>query len=230
MPNKPKTVYVPPPVSPHAHLDQLRQLWEVFEGEDVDTTLGPMQKMLAKMALGPHGLRKLRVMHIEEMVAAGYNDTQIYLAFATPDSDYALLITHLKGNDSRIKFSRDIKAARDRMKESDVQTRRDWYIQSRQRLLEAAWAALGRVDPSNTKALLELIDKLTQDIAEAHGVLNQRTGKRPSTRRGGRDIVQSDAVAEATETTAASEDTEPDWGGEEFKADEQDNAEDQESE
>lgn len=173
-------VYRPPPVAPNAHLEQLVALKEAEE-----SSLSEFQKMLRRSLLSERALKAMRKMHIREMVIAGYRPEQIKLAFVAPDSSLNTLVDGLKTVTGARTFRGEIVEAFEQCANLDADAYREIYIESRQRLLNACWDFLGRIEPPQAKALIELMDKLQQDIAEAHGAIHQRAGKRPSTHRPG---------------------------------------------
>lgn len=213
----PKRVYTPAPVSPDMHLEQLRELRDKKD----DGSLNPVQQLAAKSILGRRTLKALRVKHIRELVVAGYTTEEIKIAFATPSSRFAPLLDGLEGRTGYKTFLSEISDAFTWRDEQGLDVHRDAYIRSRQQLLDACWGVIPKMEASHAKGLIELMDKLVQDIAEARGVLKQRAGKRPSTRRGGRDIsptAEETGDQPATTPDENPEDVKPDWEGE-FEAD-----------
>lgn len=211
----PTNVYKTPPVTPEAHLGQLTALKEA-----ADDDLSSIQKAVRNSLLHRTSLKALRTAQILEMAIAGFSNEQIKLAFAAPGSELLPLLEGFTGKDVN-RFNIEIKAAQAQAKEIGPEESRELYIRSRARLLNTCWSFVGRVEPAQAKGMLEFMDKLMQDIAEASGVLKVRAGKRPNTRRAGRTVApkeEDDDPAEKVEDTPV--DVDPDWGGD-FEADEQ---------
>jgi len=193
--------YVEPPITPNSHLGQLAALQEVDE-----ETLNDFEKVILKSLFSARAMKVFRNIHISEMAAAGYTAEQIGLAFAARDSELHPLIIGLTGEKAAHEFLATIKEA---VAAYTNLSDEDWagvYIKNRQRLLQETLSSLARVEPSQHKALLELVDKLQQDIAESHGGLFRRAGKRSSTKR-------SAAAQEAPEKEPLEEAEDPkvDW-------------------
>lgn len=214
-----------PPITPDIDLHQLEEL----RNTDPDD-LSYVQADLRRMVLGTSKLKELRGVHLWEMVVGGYTTEQIILAFAAPDSPLAILLTGFSGRAGIRTFMKEIHQAQERLLQMDgAKVRREAYVNDRRRLRDACWAALGRVEAAHSKALLELIDKVQQDIAEVHGVLVKGPGRHPGRRPVG-SAVLSDAESEEVGDTPVSEDAEPDWGAEEefVQDDTEDSVQDQE--
>lgn len=205
-------VYRSPPVTPDAHLEQMAALREAKE-ED----LSEFQVRLRRSVLSQKALKKLRKMYIWEMIASGYQPEQIKLTFIAPNSPLNVLVDGLKGDAGARVFKEEILEAVEQHAKLGANAHREIYIQDRQRLLNACWGFLGSVQPSQAKALMELMGGMQQDIATARGIVHQRAGKRPSVRQ----PASSAPPAKSTEAPVEGGDTEPaglNWEGE-FVAD-----------
>lgn len=192
--------YLAPPITPNAHLEQLAELQEVDQ-----ETLNDFEKVLLKSLFSARAMKVFRNIHISEMAAAGYTSEQIGLAFAARDSELHPLIVGLTGEKAAHEFLATIKEAVAAYTNLSDEEWGDVYIKNRQRLHQECLALLRRVDASQGRALIELADKLQQDIAEAHGGLFRRAGKRPSTRRS----APSKAGAVEVEEKEPAEDADP---------------------
>lgn len=174
----PTKVYRTPPVTPNAHLAQLTALKDAKESD-----LSKFQKLLRKTLLSERSLKAMRLIHIREMVIAGYPTEQIKLAFVAVESPLNALVDGLQTESGARIFHNEIMAAITECADLNADDYRTIYVESRQRLLDACWGFLGSIEPPQAKALIELMDKLQQDVAESHGAIHQRAGKRPSTLR-----------------------------------------------
>jgi len=194
----PTKVYRTPPVTPTTHLEQLVSLKKA-KGEK----LSAIQKLVKKSLLSRPSLKAMRMEQILEMAIAGFSDERIKLAFAHPDSPLLPLLEGFEGREGMSKFQTEINKAQQKAETMGPEEHRALYVRSCQQLLTAAWGHVGRVEPPQVKALLEFMGKLMQDAAEASGVLKQRAGKRPNTRRSGREIISPEAESSEPPGTAS---------------------------
>ncbi len=198
------------PISACVRLDQLRRLKELSETDG----LTEVQKVMAKHLLSSASLNIFRRQVIEEMVASGYLDEEIKLAFVDPDSPYSILLEGLKPDNLNSTFQQAIRIVkRDRRKLGQEQYRQE-FIQQQYRLMDATWEALGNAGGVQRKALLEFANDRSQAIAEAHGVRFLRAG-RASTKQEKEEEPEEQQPTGESDAPAE----EPDWG-EEFVPDE----------
>ncbi len=160
----------------------------------------------------------MRVARIREMAIAGCQPEQIKLAFVTLDSPLHTLLEEIQTDEGARIFVGEIVEA---IRQCGDMTPAEIYIAGRERLLNACWEVLPRMETSQTKAMVELMDKLQRDIAEARGVIHQRVGRRPR-------VQPTDPTDPPPASTEAAEEDNPaktdvDWEGE-FEPD--DSAED----
>lgn len=219
--------YEKPPITPDVDLHQLEKLQDAENGD-----LSYLQKELRRMMLGTKKLSELRAVHLWDMVVGGYTVEQIMLAFATPGSPLTILLAGFSGKTGVRRFMREIHEAQEKLAQIDAsKVRREAYINDRRRLRDAVWAALGRVEPQHSKALLELLDKVQQDIAEAHGVLVKGPGRHPGRRPAGSAVLHNgEQVDKEAPEEGDPEAALQDWGEEEeFEVDDsEDQPEDKE--
>lgn len=186
-----KTEYRRPPATPDAHLEQLAALEQA-----PDNTLSKFQKMMRKSALSERSRKALRNKRIQEMAVVGYSPEQIKLAFIALDSPLNVLVDGLQTKSGMKTFHTEVRDAVNASAILDAAERRVVYVQGRQRLLDVCWGLVARGE--HTIAILELMEKLQRDVAEAHGAIHERVGKRPSTR-------QPDPVPDAAASPKAEE-------------------------
>ncbi len=204
-----KVEYRPPPVTPDAHLEQLAALKDADEG-----SLSELQKRLRRSLLSSKGTKALRVMHIRDMAVAGFTAEQIKLAFAAPDSPYNPLIAKLQTEAAAKTFKEEIYYALNEVAGMDAVGHRAIYVREQQRLYNVCWEFLRRGDSTSNKTMVELMYKLQQNIAEAHGAVHRQAGKRQNTQQ-----VDKPAPASAEEAAEGDADVAPiDWK-EEFEPD-----------
>jgi len=216
-----------PPITPDIDLHQLERLRDADDSE-----LSYIQRELRRKMLLPKKLKELRLVHLWEMVVGGYTTEQIVLAFAVPDSPLNVLLDGFSGKAGLRTFMLEIRDAQERLAKIDTdKVRREAYINDRRHLRDACWAALGRVEAAQSKVLLELIDKVQQDIAEAYGVLVKGPGKHRGRRAAGSPVLSSGVAGKGEAPSETDpESTTPDWESEEeFEPDDaEDSAQDQE--
>lgn len=209
--------YATPPVRPNAHLEQLTEL----KAADADD-LSEFQRLIRHSLLSERALKALRQMHIQEMAVTGYNLEQISLAFVAIDSPLNALVDGLQTKSGAVMFRGEINDALKAVGTLSAADYRAIHIRSRQRLLDACWGFLGSIEPQHGRALIELMDRLQLDVAEAHGAIGPKVGRRSGMGRGTRetaDVAPSVPVVEPVGQPSAA----VNWG-EEFAPD--DSAED----
>ena len=219
--------YITPPITPNAHLEQLAALQEVD-----DETRNAFERIVFRALASEKALKVYRDIHINEMAAAGYTREQIGLAFAVRDSELHPLIAGLTGETAAREFLARIKEAVASFAELTDEDYAAVYVKRQERLLQETLSFLGRVEPSQSKALLELAERFQQDIAESHGGLFRRAGKRPTTKRStttrsttsGADL---DAQEKEPLEDADPEETRVDWKVKEGEFKQDDDSEDQ---
>lgn len=189
--------YTTPPVRPNAHLEQLTGL-KAAKADD----LSEFQRLIRHSLLSERALKALRKMHIQEMAVTGYNLEQISLAFVAVDSPLNALVDGLQSKSGAIMFRGEINEALKECAGLSAADHRAIHIRSRQRLLEACWGLLGSVDAQHGRALIELMDKLQLDVAEANGAIGPKVGRRSGMTGRGRgqgaaaDVASSAPAAE----------------------------------
>lgn len=206
------------PAASDSHLEQLAALQAVDEGN-----LTSFQKSVRAGLLGARALKGIRIRHIQEMAAAGYCAEQIRLAFVAPDSLLNVLVTGFTGQGGVKAFYGEITDAIETQENLSKDERRELFVVSQQRLLDACWRLLKNVKAEHGRALIELMDRLQREIAHAQGVYDPKPGRPPGQPPGRKEIKVEAAQAsarEAMEEVAQGDSTKEDanWG-EEFVPD-----------
>ena len=186
------TKYRKPPVTLVAQLEQL-----AFLKEAADNDLSEFQKMARKSLLGERALKALRRVAIREMVVSGQRPHQIKLAFVALDSPLTVLVDGLATKSGMRAFDVEISEEIKKCENLTADESREMWVESRQSLLNACQNSLPDVEPSQRKAMIELMEKLQRDIGEARGVIHERAGKRPSTKRPDSPTEPAEGVASA---------------------------------
>lgn len=204
------TKYRQPPVTLVSQLEQLSFLKDAADGD-----ISEFQKMARKSLLGERGLKALRKIAIREMVISGYRPHQIKLAFVALESPLTVLVDGLATKSGMRAFDLEINEEIKKCENLTPDESREIWIESRQNLLNACQNSLPNVEPSQRKAMIELMEKLQRDVGEARGVIHERAGKRPSTKRPDSpsepdDDADSAKKTEEDEAKMWEEDFEPD--------------------
>ena len=200
------------PISSYVRLTQLRRLKELRASKD---SLSTEQRAAADHVFNSSSLDVLRRQAIEEMVAAGYLNEEIYMVLADPDAPYSILIEGLENVHDTIRaVIRKIRA--ERRKKGQAQSR-DEHVQRLHRLVDATWVTFDDVGTAHHKGLLDFIDQCGRAIAEAEGIRYTRAG-RGSTKQPEEPEAQSE---DKKDSSAHSKETVPGWE-EDFEADDSD--------
>lgn len=202
------------PISARVRLDQLKRLKETNEADG----LTEVQKVMADHLLSSASLNVFRRQVIEEMVASGYIDEEIKLAFSDPDSPYSILLEGLKANNLNAIFQQAIRHVKQARRKLGQDQYRQEFIQQQYRLMDATFEALASADAGHHKALLEFANDRSEALAVANGVRFLRGGR--ATTKQGKDEETEDNQPTSEPDAPADTDT-PDWD-KEFIADEGD--------
>lgn len=192
------------PIGAHDYLKHLNRVKDALEHGE----LTPAQQNLAEQLLDQVALTRQRRLYIADMVAAGYTDAEIKLAFASPDSPMTILISAFTQTETVKKFQAEINEARKEYADGGEVTRIKAHIRQRNFLLETILGSVDNVGAAHHKALLELADAISRGIAELEGLQHSRAG-RVRTKRGA-----AEAADPAEEPAGDLEEIEPDWGKE----------------
>lgn len=172
------TKYRKPPITLVGQFEQLTSL----KGAK-DNDLSKFQKMARRSLLSERSLKALRRIAIREMVISGYRRHQIKLAFVALDSPLTVLVNGLATKSGMRAFDVEISEETKKCANLTIDESREIWVESRQNLLNACQNSLPGIEPSQRKAMIEMMEKLQRDVAEARGVIHERAGKRPSTKR-----------------------------------------------
>lgn len=205
------------PISARVRLDQLKRLKELREADG----LTEAQQVMADHILSSASINIFRRQVIEEMVASGYIDEEIKLAFADPDSPYSILIEGLKSDNLNSIFQQAIRNVKQSRRKLGQNQFRKEFIQQQYRLMDATWEALASAGASHHKSLLEFANDRSEAIAEAQGVRFMRGG-RATTKQGQEEEPEDSQPTD--EPDAVTDTDKPDWE-EEFVADDSEEGE-----
>lgn len=204
------------PISARVRLDQLKRLKETSEADG----LTEVQKVMADHLLSSASLNVFRRQVIEEMVASGYIDEEIKLAFSDPDSPYSILLEGLKADHLNSIFQQAIRHVKKARRKLGQDQYRQEFIQQQYRLMDATFEALASADAGHHKVLLEFANDRSEALAVANGVRFLRGGR--ATTKQGKDEETEDNQPTSEPDAPADTDTDtPDWD-KEFIADEGD--------
>ena len=152
------------------HLNNLKEKME--HGE-----LTPAQKNLAEALLGQWALTRQRRQYIADMVAHGYTDAEIKLAFASPDSPMTVLISAFTETDTVKDLQEEIRLARNEYAVGGEAARLRALLRDRHFMMETVLASIPLAGATHHQSLLSLADAISRGIAELEGLQIPRAGR-----------------------------------------------------
>lgn len=192
------------PIGALDYLTHLNSLKEALEHDE----LTKAQKNLAETLLGQVALTQQRQLYIADMVAAGYTDPEIKLAFASPDSPMKVLISAFTETDTVKKFQEEIRLARKEYAAGGEAARLKAHIRQRNFMLETVLASIPQAGATHHQSLLSLADAISRGIAEIEGLQHTRAGRTRSKR-----LPAESEADEPTDDKPQDDDPEKvDWG------------------